>query len=493
MIKSRKGVAITLILAAFLAGILVSASLDIVGDLRASATNDKNPSQNIETANLLTSNPFVGIARKVSPSVVNINTTRIIKNSGRRSFRGFGRNNPLEDFFGEDFFERFFGEIPERELKQKSLGSGFIIDSEGYILTNNHVVEKADDIKVTLTNGKDYKAEIVGRDPSTDIALIKIKDNGNLAPVSLGDSENLEVGEWVMAIGNPFGLKHTVTVGVVSAKGRTIGAGPYDNFIQTDASINPGNSGGPLININGEVVGINTAIIASGQGIGFAIPINMAKDIFSQLKETGHVTRGWMGVQIQPITEELAETFSLKDTKGALVAGVVEGDPADKAGIKRGDVIVEFDGKKVESEKDLVAMVGSTPVDKEVDVKVIRGGKEKSITVKVARKAEKEMVETSEKVGEDKLGLTVQDITDELAGQLGAEPGEGVLISNVESGSPSDEGGLRRGDVILEINRQSIKSTGQFRKIVADIEKEQVVLFLVQRQGGTMFLTVKAR
>jgi len=281
----------------------------------------------------------------MSPIVVNISTTKTFKMEGRsRSPRG--NSHPFERFFGEDdFFRRFFEEMPERELKQRSLGSGFIISPDGYIFTNNHVVEKADKIKVKLSNGKEYDAAVKGRDPRTDIALIKINPEGSLPAAKIGDSDKLRVGDWVVAIGNPFGLDHTVTVGIVSAKGRVIGAGPYDNFIQTDASINPGNSGGPLINLAGEVVGINTAIVAHGQGIGFAIPVNMAKEILNDLKSKGKVTRGWLGVSVQDITDDIAKGLKLKDQAGALVTEVFEGDPADKAGIKQGDIIRKWTGR----------------------------------------------------------------------------------------------------------------------------------------------------
>ena len=288
----------------------------------------------------------------------------------------------------EDFFNHFFGQMPERDLKQQSLGSGFIVDKEGYILTNNHVVEEADDIRVTLLDGRSYDAEVKGRDPKTDIALIRIKPENGLPVATLGDSDALLVGEWVIAIGNPFGFGHTVTAGVVSAKDRTIGAGPYDAFIQTDASINPGNSGGPLFNARGEVVGINSAIIASGQGIGFAIPINIAKSIMEQLREKGSVTRGWLGVQIQALTPELRESLDLSAEGGALVAGVIKGDPAEKAGLKAGDVVVEFDGRSVRSDRDLVSIVGNTPVGRKVALKVVRDGKTLTLEVKVARRSD---------------------------------------------------------------------------------------------------------
>jgi serine protease Do len=488
--KNVIGWGLVLVVCAFLAGMLVSVKTDLVGDIQASWSKSEGESKN-SPAGEAVSNPFVDIAKQDSPAVVNINTTRIIKSGGKQQFRDFRGRNPFEDFFGEDFFDRYFKGMPEGETKQRSLGSGFIIDHEGHVLTNNHVVEKADDINVTLASGEEYRAKVIGRDRSTDIALIKIDDEDDLPVAKLGDSDLLEVGEWVMAIGNPFGLKHTVTVGVVSAKGRTIGAGPYDDFIQTDASINPGNSGGPLINIKGEVVGINTAIIASGQGIGFAIPINKAKEIVDQLKETGHVTRGWMGVQIQPLTEELAESFGLEEAVGALVAGVIEGDPADKAGILRGDIIIEFDGKKIESDRDLVNIVGSTPVDKEVKIKLIREGKEVVVDLKVSLRAEPGEEMIARETGEEKLGITVQDITKELADSMGLESTDGVLVSDVNVGGAADDGGVRRGDVILELDRQPVTDTEKFQEIVSGLEEGQVVLVLVHRNNATTFLTMK--
>jgi serine protease Do len=480
--------------AAFMAGLLVSAWTGAtLPGLAATAVEKEERGQNIAA------NPFVSIAKELSPSVVNISTKRTVRGQ-KGTLRRFPGHDSFEDFFGEDFFDHFRrrGE-PEDDLKQQSLGSGFIIDKEGYILTNNHVVEKADDVKVTLTSGKEYHAEIVGRDPTTDLALIKIKDKGELVPVVLGDSDHLEVGEWVMAIGNPFGLKHTVTVGVVSAKGRTIGAGPYDDFIQTDASINPGNSGGPLIDARGRVIGINTAIIASGQGIGFAIPVNMAREIVTQLKEKGRVTRGWMGVQIQALTPDLAKSFGLSTTEGALVAGVIPGDPADQAGIRSGDVIVQFDGKPIRSEKDLVAVVGATGVDRQVQVKVMRKGESLTLEVKVARRKDKGAAEDDqepaeeEKTSEERVGLTVQELTADLAKKLGLESRRGVLVADVVTGGPAEDAGLRRGDVILEMNQREVSGVREFKAVLGKIEPDGLVLLLVKRQGSTLFLTVRAR
>ena len=292
---------------------------------------------------------FAPLVKTLTPAVVNINTTKVVKSAGR-SFNFHGSPFPSDQF--DEFFNRFFGQHPQRKFRQRSLGSGFIISKDGYILTNNHVVEDADEVKVTLSDEKSYDAKIIGMDKRTDLAVLKINVDHDLPIVALGDSSKLEVGDWVIAIGNPFGLERTVTAGIVSARGRVIGSGPYDDFIQTDASINPGNSGGPLFNLRGEVVGINAAIVAGGQGIGFAIPVNMAKDLLPQLK-SGKVSRGWLGVQIQKVTPELAESFHLDSEKGALVADVVEDSPADRAGIKTGDIILSFNGREVDSMRKL--------------------------------------------------------------------------------------------------------------------------------------------
>ena len=319
---------------------------------------------------------------EVKPAVVNISTTQAVRQP-RPGFRGpFRGQDPYEEFFG-----RFFGgPAPEAPRPQQSLGSGFIIDKDGYILTNNHVIENAGMIMVKLANEKEYEAKLVGRDPRTDLALIKINARGGLPVVRLGDSDALQVGDWVLAIGNPFGLGQTVTAGIVSAKGRVIGEGPYDDFIQTDAAINPGNSGGPLFNTKGEVVGINTAIFSQSGGnigIGFAVPVNMAKGLLPQLKAKGRVSRGWLGVSIGPVTDEVAKELKLTDKKGALVMEVVEKSPADRAGLQQGDLIVGFDGKDVGSAQDLPRLVGNTPIGKEVILRVIREGRPLDIKVTI--------------------------------------------------------------------------------------------------------------
>ncbi|MEA1935355.1 MAG: Do family serine endopeptidase, partial [Thermodesulfobacteriota bacterium] len=355
---------------------------------------------------------FADLAEKLKPAVVNISTTKVIKRGGIKRFKfPFGDDFPLNRFFGGDeFFRKFFGDIPEGAFKQKSLGSGFIISKDGYIFTNNHVVEKADKIKVKLSDGKEYDAKVIGKDAKTDIALIKIKPSNSLPVVEFGDSDKLRVGDWVIAIGNPFGLEYTVTAGIVSAKGRVIGSGPYDNFIQTDASINPGNSGGPLFDLKGKVVGINTAIITRGQGIGFAIPIKMAKGILSDLKTKGKVIRGWLGVSVQDITEDIAKKLGLKDAKGALVNDVFEGDPADRAGVKTGDIILEVNGRKIKDTHELLRIVATLSVGKKIEVKILRDGKEKSLRIVIAEREKGEKLASAEKVKKH-FGMTVQEIT----------------------------------------------------------------------------------
>jgi serine protease Do len=431
---------------------------------------------------------FTELVDQVGHVVVNISTTKVVK---RGQFQHpFGQRGPFRDFFGDDFFERFFGQIP-RERTQRSLGSGVIIDpKKGFILTNNHVVANADEITVRLDDGKEYKAEVVGRDPKTDLALIKTKEGLEVeGEAPLGDSDKAQVGEWVMAIGNPFGLERTVTVGILSAKGRVIGAGPYDDFLQTDAAINPGNSGGPLFNMKGEVVGINTAIVATGQGIGFAIPINLAKELLPQL-EKGKVTRGWLGVSIQEITEDIAKSFKLKENKGALVAEVIEDSPAAKGGLERGDIITNFEGKEVVTPNELQRIVANTTPNKRVKVKVIRDGKAKTMTVKVGTMPD-EMPVTAKAVTTD-LGLTVQNLTPELAEQFDWSRDEkGALITAVKPGSSGAEAGLRRGDLIKEINRKAVEGAADYKRLLEKAKEGESLLFFVRRGGRTFYVTVQ--
>ena len=432
---------------------------------------------------------FSDLAEKVRAGVVNIQVSKKVKNVGFERFGGgnpFGDRNPFGDFFGP-----FEGNQPDR--KQQGVGSGFIMSKEGYILTNNHVVEDADQIKVKLAGGKEFDGKIVGRDPKTDLALVKIAGDSDLQPLKLGNSDDLKVGNWVVAVGSPFGLEQTVTAGIVSAKGRVIGSGPYDNFIQTDASINPGNSGGPLINLQGEVVGINTAIIASGQGIGFAIPINMAKEIAPQLQKRGHVTRGLLGVTIQDVTPELAKSLGLKESKGALVSQVVPGGPADKAGIEQGDVIVNFDGQPVGDSKDLPRIVASTPVGKTVTVKLLRDGKEVERQAKVGEMEEENTSEAAKSPIHPSLGVTVQNLTPQIARELGLKKSAGVVVTGVEPGSPAAEAMIQVGDVIQAVNRKPVKNVDDFVKIVEKAKGGGSLLLLVQRGANSLFAAVTPR
>jgi serine protease Do len=435
---------------------------------------------------------FAELADKVGHVAVNISSTKVVKPMGR-FFQFPGRE--FRDFFGEEFFKHFFGEIPQEEMRQRSLGSGVVVTEDGYILTNNHVVAEAEEIVVTFTEKEQYDAKIIGRDPKTDIALIKIEVSKPIPAARLGDSDALRVGDWVVAIGNPFGLGSTVTAGIVSAKGRIIGAGPYDDFIQTDASINPGNSGGPLFNLDGEVVGINTAIFTQtggNIGIGFAIPINMAKSVMSQLKEKGKVTRGWLGVTIQNVTSEIKEKFELTKAEGALVAEVAEDSPAEKAGLQRGDVIISFDDKTVPEMSALPPMVAQTPVGKEVEIVAIRKGKEKRFTVVIAElKEEAQAGAPSAPETEEAFGFSVQELTPELAEALSLQGEKGVVVSSVQRGSSADEAGLERGDLIQEIENEAVENMDDYKRIMEKAASKKQILMVVQHLGHTRYVVLK--
>ena len=432
---------------------------------------------------------FADLVEKLKPSVVNISTTGTVRGGGR--FPSPFGESPFgkEDPFGE-FFERFFGEMPQREFKQKGLGSGFIISEDGYVVTNNHVVERADDIEVVFENGEKYKAEIIGKDPKTDLALIKIEPKEKLQAVRFGNSDKLRIGDWVIAIGNPFGLGHTVTAGIVSAEGRVLGMGSYDDFIQTDAPINPGNSGGPLFNLEGDVVGVNTAIVFRGQGIGFAIPVNLAKSVIKQLKETGTVVRGWLGVLIQQITPEIAEGLGLKDVSGILVSDVTPGGPADKAGIKRGDIIVDFNGKEVDELTELTTMVAQMAPGSDVDVKVLRNGKESDFKVTLGTLPDT-LSESAEEEIKEEIGITANEITPQIASQFKLGESEGVVITNVDRGSIAAEAGLQPGDVILEISKKPIKNLDDYRSAMDEVKEGGSALFLVKRGENTIYIGLK--
>ena len=432
---------------------------------------------------------LANLVDQVRHAVVNISTTQVVKGGGLKPF--VGPNSPFREFFGDDFFKHFFGQNPQHEMKTHALGSGFIIDSSGDILTNNHVIEKADKIMVKLENGNEYPAKIIGRDPKTDLALIRVKPDADFPkPVQLGNSDAVRVGDWVIAVGNPFGLGHTVTQGIISAKGRVIGAGPYDDFLQTDAAINPGNSGGPLFNMEGQVIGINTAIVAQGQGIGFAIPINVAKQLLPQLK-AGKVIRGWLGVMIQDITPQLAKSFNLKSTKGVLVADVVKDGPAAKAGIKRGDIITEFNGHKVDNSHQLSRMVASVAPKTEVSVGIVRDGKAMTVKVTLGTMPEEGAKAKPTPHKENAWGLSVQNLTPQLAQRFGwSNTEKGVLITQVEQGSTAADAGLRSGDLIKEINRVKIQNVRDYNQMLKKIKKGQNMLLLIKRGENTFYVVL---
>jgi serine protease Do len=421
---------------------------------------------------------FADLAEHSSPGVVNIQTSKKIRGAAMpRSFEEFFFGGP----FGEGFEER---EVP-------SLGSGFVISSDGYIVTNAHVIEDVESIKVMLEDGRELDAKVVGRDAKTDIALIRVESDKPLFALPLGDSDRVRPGEWVVAIGNPFGLEHTVTAGIVSAKHRVIGQGSYDDYIQTDAAINPGNSGGPLLNLKGEVIGINTAIRPAANTIGFAVPINMAKGILPQLRTEGHVTRGWIGVVIQKITPEISKHLEITEDKGALVSKVMPGGPADEAGIKRYDVILSFDGKKIDEMNDLPRIVAATPVGKKVKVVVLRDGKENTVKIGVAAMEEPKeaTVAAAEKGSAAQFGLLVQNLTPEIAKNLGMDEDHGVVITGVAPGSPAANAGLRREDVILEVDKSEIRSVADLEKSLG--ESEEGALLLIRRGDATVFVPIK--
>ncbi len=418
-----------------------------------------------------------GLVEKQKHSVVNISTTSVVK-----------RGNVLPDFgegdVFEDFFKRFFPNDREREFRKKGLGSGFIVTKDGYIVTNNHVISKAEDIQVVLYDGSRYTAEIVGQDAKTDLAVLKIKPEEKLKPVVFGDSGKLRIGDWVMAIGNPFGLGYTVTVGIVSAKGRSLGLGAYDDFIQTDASLNPGNSGGPLFNLGGEVVGVNTAIVARGQGIGFSIPASMAKGVISQLMEKGKVVRGWLGVIIQPITQEIAESIGHEGTDGALISDISPGSPAEKAGLRRGDVVVEFDGNPIKEFTSLSKLVGMKAPGTSFKITVLRDGKREDLSVVLGQMPDDQTAAESRQ-DED---IELSDITPDIAARFGVEDKAGVLVTNVSRGSSAWEAGFRPGDVILEVDRTPVANLGDYNKIVSALEPGKQYLFLVKKRKNTIYI-----
>ncbi len=428
---------------------------------------------------------FTVVAKEIEPAVVNINTEQIIHTTGGR-FR-----DPFSEFFGEDSpFGQMF-QTP-RDLRQKSLGSGFIVDSQGYILTNNHVVENASKIKVKLNDGRTMDARVVGTDKQTDLAVVKVNATG-LPTVRMAKSDEVEVGDWVLAFGSPFGLEKTMTAGIISAKGRVIGAGPYDNFLQTDAAINPGNSGGPLVNLRGDVVGINTMIASENggfQGVGFAIPAQMAQQIYQQIVKSGKVSRGWLGVTIQDVTPEIAKGFGLKEGKGALVANVEPDGPAGKAGLQSGDIIIEFNGQPINDGRSLSLAVAGAKSGAVSTMKILRNGHERSLDVTIGEKPSDIASNIKSPDGEDRgrLGIMVENITPEVQRELNLSSTKGVLVTDVKSGSPAEEGGIRPGDVIHEINHITVNKAEDLQAGLRNISKGENVLLKVERQGQALYL-----
>ncbi|MDI6781790.1 MAG: DegQ family serine endoprotease [bacterium] len=429
---------------------------------------------------------FVKVAEDVSPCVVNLSVEKTVRDNG---FSGFGFHNGFEGTPFEEFFKDFFGGSP-REFKDQSLGTGFIVDSQGYILTNNHVVKGADVITVHLLDGRKFKGKIIGTDPKVDLALIKIDVSDSLPTAKLGNSSKTKIGEWVIAIGNPFGLEHTITVGVISAKGRSLGQSTqYENFIQTDASINPGNSGGPLVNIYGEVIGINTAIVAGGQGIGFAIPVDIAKHIINGLIKHGKITHAWLGIYIQNIDETLAKHFKVDPESGVLVADVMKDSPAQKAGIKRGDIITMVNGRKILTPSDLQSEILEKEVGEKVEVTVLRDGKKDVYEI---------VLEEMDKDGEGSdlsadehgwRGMTLQDITPEIASSFKLPSKvQGVIVTRVEPKTPAAESQIQKGDVLVGINNQSIDSLDRFNEIAKQIQDKEDIILVIKRGRHTFFV-----
>jgi Do/DeqQ family serine protease len=429
---------------------------------------------------LATQQAFTNVVKAVNPVVVNISTI-----SKKKLVQPFFEFSPFfDDFFGG-------GRMKPQYRREKSLGSGFIINSEGYIITNDHVVRDAESIQVKLSNDKEYNGRVVGSDSKTDIAVIKINAGGPLPAAVLGDSAKLQVGQWAIAIGNPFGLDRTVTVGVISATGRAnMGIETYEDFIQTDASINPGNSGGPLLNVYGEVIGINTAIVAAGQGIGFAIPVNMAKQVVAQLIEKGSVTRGWLGVSIQPVTEEIAKSFGLNSPQGALISDIMAGSPAEKAGLKQGDIIIRFAGKEIRDARQLQLVVADTPIGRKVEVDIFRDGRAQKLFVTPGNSDSASAVRPrSAQPRTGWFGLTVEDLPENM--RMGGV--SGVMVMAVDPEGMAAESGIQRSDIIISVNQKKVTGLADYARTMKEAERKGSVSLLVKRGDANIYFAIKIR
>jgi serine protease Do len=483
--KNKIAAGILLLLGFLLGGITYYFLGEITGQNKGYVyiKDPRVPKQIIET-----SRAFSEIASAISPSVVNISTTKVVRRD-------------LDSFFGDplfDYFSPFRDFRMPRKWKEQSLGSGVIVSNEGYIITNNHVVEQADEIKVTLFDKRSLRATVIGSDPKSDIAVVKVKAR-DLHAIQWGNSDELQVGEFVLTVGNPYGLNHTVTMGIISAVGRAnVGIADYEDFIQTDAAINPGNSGGPLVNTDGKLIGINTAIFSrSGgyQGIGFAVPSNMVRLVMDQLVEKGKVTRGWLGVSIQELTPELSRKFGLKISKGALIGDIVKGSPAEKAGLKRGDIILEVNGKKVKDVAHLRNMIAQSHPGMTMPINILRNNKKYSINVVIVEMPQEITEEPGgfreESTFEELAGLTVIELSSEIARQLGLSKKErGVVVARVEPGSPADEVGIRKGDLVQELDRKKVYTLDDYSRITADIQRGDTALLFINRGGRKFYVTL---
>jgi Do/DeqQ family serine protease len=469
------------------AALLVGAALLATGPYPAPAQMPRAETAATDSRSLLRAleDAFAAVADRVTPAVVNVGV-KPRRTSSSPGGEPSEQERRFREFFGQEFYERFFRRRPPRE-EARSAGSGVIVDARGYVLTNNHVIDNAGEIEVRLSDDRTFKATAVGRDPKTDLAVLRIEDPPAPLPVAeLGDSDRLRIGQWAIAIGNPFGLDRTVTVGIISATGRTrVGLATYEAFIQTDASINPGNSGGPLLDLDGRVIGINTAIVASGQGIGFAIPINMVREIMGQLIASGRVTRGWLGVAIQDLTDDLAASFGVPPRSGVLVSDVMKDSPAEAAGLRAGDIIVEFAGAPIKEVTDLQKRVAALEPGQPTPLAVIRDRGRTALSVRVGEMpAGRETEVAGAPPEQGGLGLSVEGLTAELAQRHGLNATSGVLVTEVAAGSSGAEAGIRPGDVILEVNRRPVSSAAGFRDAVAAIRPGQPVPVYLQRSGG---------